>query len=161
MGQDFEKGFVCEHCESYVKQYTRSFNANMALCILLLYRFNVRGFIKVEDFLIKNGQKRCGDFSYLIHYKFLERQEGKREDGSKRTGYYRLTSLGILFAEGKIGAKRKFVILHNKLMGFEGDDIYIKEALGKKFSYEELMKDARTEKSLMSNHEYNTRMNNF
>lgn len=139
MDKDFNKGFVCDCCGSFCKRYTRIFNSNMAICLLLLYKFNVNGFVKVEDFLIKNGHKRCGDFSYLVHYRFLEKQGGKREDGSRRNGYYRLTSLGIMFVEGKVTARKKFMILNNKFEGFEGDEVTIRQALGKKFNFDELM----------------------
>lgn len=137
--KDYDKGFTCDCCGAYCKRYTRSFNANMAMCLILLYRFNINGFIKVEDFLIKNGQKRCGDFSYLTHYGYLERQKVKREDGSPRNGYYRLTSFGVMFVEGKINAREKFMILNNKFEGFAAGEIDIRKALGKKFNYDDLM----------------------
>ena len=121
----------------------------MCLTLLLLHKFNINGFIKVEDFLIRNGHKRCGDFSYLTHYKFLEKQISKRMDGSKRNGYYRITSLGILFAEGKTTAPSKFLILNNKFQGFEGEEVNIKQALGKKFNYDELMKGAKTDNEVV------------
>ena len=146
--KDYDKGFICDCCGAYCKRYTRSFNGNMAMALVLLYKFNMNGFVKVEDFLIKNGQKRCGDFSYLVHYRFLEKQSGKRDDGSKRNGYYRLTALGIMFVEGKIKASEKFLILNNKFEGFAGEEIDIRKALGKKFNFDELMGkySPRTEK---------------
>lgn len=143
---DVQKGYICQHCGSFVKMYRRSFNGNMALALLLLYRFNIRGWVKVEDFLIKNGQKRCGDFSYLVHYGLLEKKIGEREDGSKRNGYYRLTGRGLLFCENKLSVQKNFLILHGKLHGFEGKEINIHEALGVKFNYDELMKGAKTDK---------------
>lgn len=139
MEQDIDKGYICQCCGCFVKRYTRSFNSNMAMCLLLLYKFNERGFVKVEDFLIRNGQKRCGDFSYLVHYGFLEKQVGKREDGSSRNGYYKLTGRGMMFVEGKLTAPEKFMILNNKFEGFKGREITIREALGKAFNYDELM----------------------
>ena len=141
MEQNFESGFTCPHCGSYVKQYRRSMNSNMALALLLLYKFNIRKFVKVEDFIIKNGQKRCGDFTYLTHYRFLEKQIGKRKDGSGRNGYYRITPEGIDFASGRTTAAAKFIMLHGVCQGFEGEQINIRQALGKKFNYDELMGD--------------------
>lgn len=139
MNKDPLKGYTCECCGQYVKMYRRSFNSNMAVCLLLLYKFNMRGWVKVEDFLIKNGQKRCGDFSYLVHYGFLEKQIANREDGSSRNGYYKMTGRGMMFCEGKINAHKHFLMLNGKFMGFEGDEIDIKQALGKKFNFDELM----------------------
>lgn len=134
-----DKGYICPCCKSFVKRYTRSFNSNMALCLILLYRENKNEFVKVEDFLIKKGHKRCGDFSYLTHYKFLEKKKGDRKDGSNRNGFYRLTSWGVLFCEQKIKAKKKFMILNNRFEGFVGEEIDILQALGTKFNYQELM----------------------
>jgi hypothetical protein len=139
MNKDYDKGFVCDCCGSYVRRYTRSFNSNMALALLLLYKFNIRGFVKVEDFLIQQGRKRCGDFSYLVHYGFLEKQIGKRNDGSNRNGFYKITGRGLMFCEGKLTAHEKFMILNNKFEGFKGKELSIKEVLGKKFNYDELM----------------------
>lgn len=133
------KGYTCEHCGSFVKLYKRSFNANMAVALLTLYRYAPNMFVKAEDLLIKCGRQRCGDFSYLRHYRFIEPQKATREDGSKRNGYYRITALGIMFCEGKVTAPSNFLIIHNNLKGFGGREINIHEALGKKFNYNELM----------------------
>lgn len=133
------KGFYCSCCGGYVKIYRRSFNSNMALCLIALYRNQKNEFVKVEDYLIKNGYQRCGDFSYLRHYGFIEALKEKREDNSPRNGFYRITGLGRLFVEGKGTAKEKFLIQNNKLLGFEGDEIDIMDALGTKFDYEKLM----------------------
>jgi len=139
MSNKILSGYTCEHCGSFVKMYRRSLNSNMALAILLLYKFNIRDWVKVEDFLIKSGHKRCGDFSYLVHYGLLEKKQGDRSDGSSRNGFYKLTGRGLLFCEGKLMVQEKFLILHGGLKGFEGKEISIKEALGKKFDYSELM----------------------
>ena len=93
----------------------------------------------MEKFLQQQGYDRCGDFSYLVHYGFLEKLIGNREDGSKKNGYYKITGRGIMFCEGKTTAKSKFLMFNGKLNGFEGEDITIEKALGKKFNYNELM----------------------
>ena len=137
---DASKGYFCSCCGSYVKLYKRSFNSNMALCLIALYRHTKGEFVKVEKFLSDNGYQRCGDFSYLRHYGFIEAKKEKREDSSPKNGFYRITGIGRLFVEGKEKAKEKFLIQNNKLLGFEGKDLNIYEALGNKFNYDELMK---------------------
>jgi hypothetical protein len=137
---DVNKGFTCNCCGSFVKIYKRRMNSNMALCLIALYRNQKNEFVKVEDYLIKNGYQRCGDFSYLRHYGFIEALKEKREDNSPRNGFYRITGLGRLFVEGKELAKEKFLIQNNKLLGFEGEDINIIDALGNKFNYNDLMR---------------------
>lgn len=139
--------FVFDECTKYAirlssgKVYTRHLNSNMALCLLALYRHGINEFVKVEDFLLQNGYPRCGDFSYLTHYGFLEKLIANREDGSKRNGYYKITGRGLLFAENKTYVPEKFIICNGKLLGFEGKNISIRQALGKKFNYNELMEN--------------------
>ena len=134
----------CECCGHIRFTYTRKFNSNMAVTLLALYKHNVNGYVKVEEFLLEHGYKRCGDFSYLVHYRLLEKQKGKRDDGSKKNGYYRLTALGILFVEGKHKVKESFIISENKLLGFSEKEIDIKQALGEKFNYSELIQQSCT-----------------
>lgn len=136
---DINAGYRCECCGSFVKAYKRSFNGNMAVALLLLYKFNMRGFVKVEDFLLKNGQKRCGDFSYLTHFGLLEKKVADRKDGSPRNGYYRITPAGIDFAANRTTVAAKFIMAQGKCTGFEGEQINIIQALGKKFDYNQLM----------------------
>lgn len=139
------KGFYCACCGGYVKIYRRSFNSNMGLSLIALYRHTKGEFVKVEDFLTKNGYQRCGDFSYLRHYGLIEALKEKREDNSPRNGFYRITGLGRLFVEGKELVKEKFLIQNNKLLGFEGEEINIIDALSNKFNYNDLMKENKTQ----------------
>lgn len=136
---NIEKGYTCSHCGSYVKLYRRSMNSNMAVALLTLYRYAPNIFVKVEDLLLKHNRGRCGDFSYLKWYNLIEPQKGQRSDGSGRNGYYRITAFGMLFCESKATVSSKFIIMHNSLKGFGGEEITIKDALGKKFNYNELM----------------------
>lgn len=136
---DKDKGYFCSCCGLFVKRYRRSLNCNMALALCVLYREGIIDFVHLENLMTSKGYKRCGDASYLIHWRFLERLKVKREDGSSRNGKYRITSFGLLFVENKITAKEYALIFNNKLEGLGGKEINIYEALGKKFSYNQLM----------------------
>jgi hypothetical protein len=136
---DKDKGYFCSCCGLFVKRYRRSLNCNMALALCVLYREGIRDFVHLENLMTSKGYKRCGDASYLIHWKFLERLREDRKDGSSRNGKYKITGLGLLFVENKITAKESALIFNNKLEGFEGKEINIYDSLGKKFSYENLM----------------------
>lgn len=138
---DADKGYCCKSCGSFIKTYHRSFNSNMAVALLTLYRSGITDYVHLENLLLEKGLKRCGDFSYLVHYRLIEKLKEKREDGSNRNGMYRITSNGIMFAENKTTVQEKFIIQQNKLLGFEGKEIGIKDALGIKFNYNELMQN--------------------
>lgn len=136
---DPDKGYTCPHCGQFCKRYYRHFNSNMALALIILYRNKEKGFIHLEKTMKDAGYNRCGDASYLRHYRLIERLEKDREDGSPRNGMYKITGTGIMFAEGKSKVKAKFIIYNNKHEGFEGDEITIQDALGSKFDYRQLM----------------------
>lgn len=136
---DVRKGYSCPCCGSFVKMYTRHFNSNMAVAVIFLYKNMAKGFIHLENAMIEAGYKRCGDASYLRHYQLIEPLNEERADGSKRNGHYQITGRGIMFVENKLMVQEKFLILNNKLHGFEGKGITIIDALGKKFNYQELM----------------------
>ncbi len=136
---DKNKGYVCECCGQFVKVYRRTFNSNMAIALLVLYRNKEKGFVHLEKLLSDNGYQRCGDATYLRHFGLIEAFTEKRKDGSKRNGHYKITGRGILFAENKLTVPKHFLIFNNKLKGFEGEEINIFQALGNKFSYADLM----------------------
>ena len=135
-----DKGYICQCCNLFVKRYKRSINSNMALALLTLYKSGVMDFVHLENLMQSKGYKRCGDASYLIHWRLLERCKEKREDNSSRNGKYKITSAGIMFCEQKIKVKQGIYIFNNTYEGFWGEDISIQDALGEKFSYENLMK---------------------
>lgn len=132
-------GYTCECCGSYVKTYVRNMNCNMAILLVRLYKHNEMGFTHIEKFLSKHGYPRCGDFSYLTHYGLLEKKIGDREDGSNRNGFYKITGRGLAFVSGALTVHSKFKMFNGKFMGFEGEQIDIKTALGRKFDYAQLM----------------------
>lgn len=136
---DKRKGYKCECCGLYVREYVRTFNCNMGLALVLLMKTNTLTFVHLENFMQQHGYKRCGDASYLVHYGFFEKLNEKRKDNSPRNGYYRITGRGLAFASNKITAQGRFIIFNNECNGFEGKDVNIKDVLGKKFNYEQLM----------------------
>ena len=134
------KGYECPCCKQYVKLYRRHFNSNMALALMFLYRNRDKGFIHLENEMRAAGYKqRCGDASYLRHYRFIEAKKEVRADGSGRNGMYKISGLGILFCEMKSTAREFFLTFNNKCEGFAGKEIDIIKALTNKFDYSQLM----------------------
>ena len=95
------KGYYCPCCSSFVKEYKRTLNSNMARALIVLYRFSMGKFSHLEKLIKDKGYERCGDASYLVHYGLIDRLKEDRVDGSSRNGYYRVTMEGIMFVEGK------------------------------------------------------------
>lgn len=137
--QSADEGYTCECCGMFIKRYFRSFNSNMALALIALYKNKEKGYVHVENTLAEMGYKRCGDASYLQHYNLITPLKEEREDGSPRNGYYKITALGMLFVEKKSTVAEKFIMFKGKFEGFEGKEINIEQALNKKFIYLEIM----------------------
>lgn len=130
-----EQGITCPCCEQYVKIYTRKLNTAMALYLIRLYNLG-EGSHHVST--IKGESTGSGDFSKLKYYEFIE--EETNEDTSKRTsGMWKITSQGKKFALNQLKVYSHFKLYNGELLGFLGDMINIKEALGEKFNYIELM----------------------
>jgi len=81
-------------------------------------------------------------FGLLSHWELVERMPGERDDGSVRTGWYRITPRGRQFVRGEIGIN-KYVYTYNserlKRLNPDTTQIGIREALKEKFDYNELM----------------------
>jgi hypothetical protein len=137
-----EKGYKCNCCGQFVKLYRRTFNCNMGLALMVLYKFREQGFIHLEKKLSELGYQRCGDASYLRHYRLIEGLSEEREDGSPRNGMYRITGLGIMFAENKSTVKQHFHTFNNRCEKFSGKEVGIIDVLTVKFNYNQLMDGA-------------------
>lgn len=136
---DADKGYHCPCCGQYCRRYYRKLNSNMAVTMIALFRKKKFGFVNIEEFLRVNGYKRSGDFPYLVHWGLMEKLTEPRPDGSSRNGFYKLTDKGRQFVLQEIKVKSTLIFYNGKCEGFEGDEIGIEKALGKRFDYRELM----------------------
>lgn len=138
-------GVTCPTCGQFAKLYRRPINSTMAYALVLIYHASRggAGWIHVAQFLVKTKNDSTiagGDVVKLRYWGLLERQKDRREDGSDRVGMYRITEVGKKFVEGKI-AVPAYVYLYNQLLlRLSEEMVTITEALGSKFSYDELMK---------------------
>lgn len=144
--QNFDKGVPCPCCGQFVKRYKYAFHNGMARALIYLYTATKQGvgddndgYINVNPYFVSIGVKFFGYHPKLEHWRMIERMPNT--DKTKPwSGYWRLTERGKQFADGEIKAA-KHVYLYNKVaLGFSDELIDIRDALGEKFDYEELMK---------------------
>lgn len=140
--RNFEKGARCPCCGQNVKLYKRKLTSAMAYALILIKKSGHKGFFHVENYLKDQDCPSSirGDFAKLSLFGLIERHVGKREDGSNRNGHFRITDAGMDFVSGKMSVKSHVHIYNNIVMGFSDTTITIREALGKKFDYQELMR---------------------
>jgi len=141
----YEDGSRCLLCNQYVKLYKRKLTSAMAYALILLDKKNRREpnrWVHMEDYLkslpgIPSSIR--GDFAKLRFWGLIVQQQGEREDKSDRVGMYKITEKGIDFVHNRIKVSKQVFIYNNDVKGFSPGEINIRESLGQKFRYDELM----------------------
>lgn len=134
-------GTVCPCCNRYAKVYKRPITDKMAYGLILMARLPVGTWIHLDDFM---AARHIPIVVYsmvplLRFWGLLERADGIKDDGNPNNGFYRVTEAGHAFVRNQ-GSVLKYACLYNNaLLNLEGKSITIKDALGTKFHYDELM----------------------
>lgn len=138
---DRRKGYVCDCCGSFCKEYVRRLQSSACLVLIYMVKYGkTTGFVHVENFLKEIGKSELrADYHKLRFWSLLEAKKELREDESSRNGYYKITGRGLAFVNNRISVPEHVIIFNNQSQGFEGQNKFISELLGNKFSYSELM----------------------
>ena len=135
-----KKGADCPCCDRYAKAYNRKLNAGMAVSLIRLYRLGPPGdWVHLTKRLLEERKNAVAqEYSKLRFWSLAESYEGA--DKTKRSsGYWRITDTGVQFVLGQVRVPRKVVVYGNQLVSWSSEATTIKEALGDKFDYDELM----------------------
>jgi hypothetical protein len=90
--------------------------------------------------LFPKDHKATNEGTYLLHWGLIEKSDGTNA-AMAPAGTYRPTEKGLRFAHGlERVPTHAHVIPPNKLVGWSDKTTDIKQALGKKFNYDELMR---------------------
>lgn len=143
-----DEGVPCPCCAQFCKVYRRGMTGSQAYILVLLYHHTktTTDWIYLPEFLSQvselSAAARGGDYGKLCFWGLIApKLDGERRaDGSDRLGFYKITERGKLFVEGKIRIPKYIYVYNQALLRWSTDaTISIRDALGKKFSYEELM----------------------
>jgi len=134
-----DDGTICPCCDKYVRRYRRKLNASMARSLIWLVRESERspdGWVDVPSraprWLVRTNQ-----LATVRLWGFIER--AKTNEDVKHSGQWRPTPEGVRFAYDRTTAPEAVVTYNGDPVGFEGSQVSIADALGRKFSYFELM----------------------
>jgi hypothetical protein len=131
-----DEGETCPCCGQFAKVYRRKIHTTMARDLLTAYRTARYEWFHLPTLL---GGRHQGDFPKLAHWQLIEEMPAQREDGSSRAGWWRLTPKGAAFARDLARVQKYARIYNGQLLGFDGDPVGIRDALGSRFSYNDLM----------------------
>jgi hypothetical protein len=132
------RSLLCPLCDQRMQRYKRSVNRKMVEALFKLYKKNLLEdgrWVPVQEIYTKGSS---GDYAKLRHWGLIEAGD-KRRAYRNSVGYWRITDLGKLFAEGKVTIKKFAIIYDNNCVGFEGDDVNVASCFGENFSYPALM----------------------
>lgn len=135
-----DEGHDCPLCGQFAKVYRRKIHSTMARDLIRLYQRQGMQYAHVATSLIDSGRGiHIGDFPKLAHWGLIAEEPIRREDGG-RAGWWRITDEGRAFIRGVRTVPKYALIYDSRVLGFEGDQVDIHQALGDKFDYHELMR---------------------
>lgn len=129
-----DEGAKCPCCTQFAKVYKRKINASMARSLIVMWRAAQLEFQHIPTTV----GARSREEGKLAAWKLIEEEARVRDDGG-RAGYWRVTDLGYQFAHGFVTIPKYAKFYDGRVMGFEGDRVTVRDALGDRFDYDELM----------------------
>lgn len=128
-------GARCPCCNQYSKVYRRQINSGMARSLIAMYLHGPQG---QWVHLPTQVGARSREEGKLRYWGLVEEKADSRDDGG-RAGYWRLTDAGRAWVTGQSTVHKFVAVYNNTVLRSYGDQISINDALGKRFSYAELM----------------------
>jgi len=135
-----DAGIRCPCCDKFVKRYRRKFNSSMARSLIWLHKQTVTcgsGWVDVP-LVAPRWLVRTNQLPSVRWWGLIERHPST-DEAKKHSGLWRPTEKGIYFALKKIRVQSTAVTYNGSIVGFEGDEISIEDALGTKFDYAQIM----------------------
>jgi len=130
-----DEGHRCPLCTQFAKVYKRTIHSTMAVELIRFYRAAGR-----EPFDLPSlTTKRSGDPAKLRYWGLLRALDGERDDGSDRVGIWQVTELGERFVLGRASVPKYARVYDGRCLGLHGKPVTIRECLGERFDYRELM----------------------
>lgn len=133
-----DEGHNCPICTQFAKVYRRKITANMAHMLIRMYHAAGLEFVYLPS--LRKGNEAM-DQTVTQHWGLIEEERTRREDGG-RVGWWRLTPLGAQFVRGEVAVPKYVRIYNGRRLSLIGEAVTIREALGTKFDYAELMGSA-------------------
>lgn len=129
-----EEGERCPCCSQFAKVYRRKIHATMARDLIMLYR----KFQTASWFHLSEHVGHPGDFAKLRYWNLVVEQPTLRPDGG-RAGWWLITAAGAVWVGGSGTVPLYAHIYDGRLLRLSGPDVTIRDALGTRFDYAELM----------------------
>jgi hypothetical protein len=137
-----DEGQRCPCCSRFAKVYKRKINSGMARALIRMYRLPQTPEEWIHLYRDVDPNRFGGtDTPILRFWGLVEENEESSSLAKKSNGLWRLTAAGRLFVRGETTMPKYARLYDNRCLGFAGPRISIRDALGDKFNYDELMRE--------------------
>lgn len=133
-----DEGHTCPLCKQFAKVYRRKINSTQARALIIIHRQCGTDWAYLPSLRMALAPHHSNEEPKLRYWGLLEERPINRGDGG-RAGEWRVTELGQRFVKGEVTVQKYARIYNGHCLGFVGERISIREALGDKFNYDELM----------------------
>ncbi len=128
-------GVRCPCCDRLVKDYRRKIHWDAAAALVTAYRkYGLRPFHG------KEFNRLGGDWARLRHWGLLHEPSDEPRPDGRRSGWWRVTEHGRDFVQRYAVVPTYILLSDNELVGFDGPDIDIDQALTHRFDLRELLR---------------------
>lgn len=138
------EGVTCPACGQYAKRYRRSIHAGMARSAIALYQQGAYdgatvGTIHTAGWThLTRAGNPGGDEAKLRYWRLLEEMVSAGPP-ARSTGFWRLTRRGVFFVRDALLVPKFALVYNGECLGHELPLVGIRDCLGSKLNYEELM----------------------
>ena len=138
------EGSACPCCGQMAKAYTRTLNAPMARFLIWLVRaFEAQPrWYNIHEAPLIQGRRGGGDYGKLAHWGLIVLAASDTEEDQRTSGQWQPTAKGRRFVHGKVQVPAQVVLYDNRVLGWSEAWVSVEQALGKKFSYVDLMRSS-------------------
>lgn len=129
-----DDGARCPCCTQFAKVYRRKINSTNARSLITLWRAG-----GADTFL--HAPSLPGDtheISQMEWWGLIEEEKVLRPDGG-RAGWWKITPTGVAFVSDNLRLPKYALVYDGRCLGLRGDLTGIRDALGSRFDYRELM----------------------
>lgn len=132
--RDDPGGTFCPCCTQHVQLYRRKLHSGMVASLISMYRSG--GLLPVHTPTVLG--KKQADEAKMRWWGLIEECDVTRDDGG-RAGWWRVTQLGEQFVLGRSRVPSHALVYLNDCEGFDGELVDVRQALGERFRYDDLM----------------------
>jgi len=129
---------TCPCCNATQKVYKRRVHSSVARDLIKLYKVGgAEKYVHYSKFRTTAGSgdiAKARFFGLLIH-----KPKSPLDRVRKASGYWKLSTKGIMFVEGRIAIPEYVKVYQNEVIGSGFWTVFMQECLGDKFNYDELM----------------------